>query len=125
MINGLEDTIPELDVQLEEADLRIMPHALNAAVDRMSTIILLSKDTDILFAMLYYVREIKTHGVQTIWMRAGLGNTTRNITIHTLTTKMWPPLSRPIHAIHALTGTDATSKSGTKAASAFTHSTVN
>ena len=50
VINGLEDTIPELDVQLEEADLRIMPHALNAAVDRMSTIILLSKDTDILVA---------------------------------------------------------------------------
>ena len=94
-----------------------MPHALNAAVDRMSTIILLSKDTDISVAMLYYVREIKTHGVQSIWMRGGVGNTTRYITIHTLTTKMWPPLSRTIAAIHALTGTDTTSKSGTKAAS--------
>ena len=117
MINALEDTIPELDLQLEEADLRIMPHALNAAVDGMSTIILLSNDTDILVAMLYFVREIKAHGGQTIWMRGGVGNTTRYIPIHTLATKMGPPLCKIIPAIHALTGTDATSKFGTKAAS--------
>ena len=50
-------------------------------------------------------------------MRGGLGNTTRYITIHTIATKIAPHLSIIIPAIHALTGTVATSKFGTKAAS--------
>ena len=49
-----------------------------------------------------------------LWMRAGIGDTTRYIPLHIIADRIGA-LSSVLPAVHALTGSDITSKFGTKA----------
>ena len=49
-----------------------------------------------------------------LWVKAGVGDSTRFIPLHTLAIRLWQDLCQVLPAVHALTGCDFTSKVGTK-----------
>ena len=113
----MQSRLPELNVKIEEADVRMIPHALHSVNKGASRIILLSNDTDVFVLGLHYWSLLKGHGLKELWIRAGVGNSTRHIPLHTLADKMNPDICKVILPVHHLTGCDSTSKLGTKAAS--------
>lgn len=52
--------------------------------------------------------------LQTLWIRAGSGKTTRNISLHFVADELGFELCSVLPALHHLTGADYTSKVGTK-----------
>lgn len=116
IINGCDVTLPDLDIEIEEADVRMIPHAVHAVNSGASRVVLLSNDTDVMVLGLHYWNILKGHGLKELWFRAGVGNTTRYIPLHTLGDRMGTQACKVLIAIHQLTGCDSTSKCGTKAA---------
>jgi hypothetical protein len=113
---GSIDSHPELDSDLEEADVRIIPHALHAARNGLQRLVVLSGDTDVFVLCLHFSNTLLSNGATEVWLRGGVGDKTRYIPIHVLADQMGQPLCETLPAVHALTGCDVTSKVGTKAA---------
>ena len=107
--------ILNLNVNIEEADERLIPHAIHAIMNGNSRIVILSSDTDVFVGALYFWNLFHSHGLKEFWMRAGVGDTTRYVPLHILGGKV-PNLCKVLPAAHALTGCDITSKVGTKLA---------
>ncbi|KAG1707506.1 Ankyrin repeat and death domain-containing protein 1A [Nymphon striatum] len=80
--------LPELDVEIEEADVRLIPHALHAANHGSTRIVILSNDTDVMVLALHYWDIFKHHGLKELWMRAGVGKTTRYVPLHILAERL-------------------------------------
>jgi len=106
--------VPDLDVNIEEADVRTIPHVLDATNCGANQVILLSNDTDVVVLGLHYWSIWKAHGLKELWIKAGLGTTARYIPLHTLAIRM--DTVQSYHPLHHLTGCDSTSKFGTKTA---------
>ena len=66
--------------------------------------------------MLYYWNYLQSAGLQELWIKAGVGDTTRFIPIHTVALRIGKELCQVLTALHALSGCDYTSKVGTKVA---------
>ena len=81
-------TLPEVNVKIEEADVRMIPHALHSVNEGASRVILLSNNTDIVVLGLHYRNLLKGHGLKEMWIRAGAGNSTRHIPLQTLAERM-------------------------------------
>lgn len=96
--------------------MRIIPHALHAVNCGATRVVLLSNDTDVMVLALHFWSILKGHGLKELWMRAGVGNTTRYIPLHCLGDKLGTPICKVLVPLHHLTGCDSTSKVGTKAA---------
>jgi len=79
--------VPDLDVNIEEADVRTIPHVLDATNCGVR-VLLLSNDTDVVVLGLHYWSILKAHGLKELWIKAGLGMTARYIPLHTLATRM-------------------------------------
>ena len=62
---------------------------------------------------LYFNTDLKTSGLSELWMRAGVGDSTRYIPLHLIFERK-TELCSVLSAIHILTGCDTTSKVGTK-----------
>ncbi len=105
---------PELDTNIEEADIRLIPHALHASSNGAERLVVLSNDTDVLVALLHHCMILRNHGLQELWMKAGIADTTQYIPVHTLAVKKSHDICRVLPAIHALSGCDSVSKFGTK-----------
>lgn len=114
VFNDISIQLPELNHRIEEADVRMIPHALHAVKGGASRTILLSNDTDVLVLGLHYWNLLRGYGLKELWIRAGVGNATRHIPLHTLAEKMDPEIRKVILPLHHLTGCDASSKFGTK-----------
>ena len=56
------------------------------------------------------------HNLKELWVRAGVGDTTRYVPLHTLFDRLGYQLCAVLPAVHSLTGCDTTSKVGTKKA---------
>ena len=89
-------------------------HFSNSEIKR---IVVLSQDTDVLVLFLYHWSALNSHGLEELWIKAGVADTSRYIPLHSLSAKIGPELCRILPAIHSLTGCDFTSKFGTKLAS--------
>lgn len=111
---GSNIEVPELNIDIEEADARIIPHAMHAVKARSQRIIVLSSDTDVFVLLLYYWDELHSCGLRELWVKTGVGDSTRFIPIHTLFTSVGKDLCKVLPAVHTLTGCDYTSKVGTK-----------
>ena len=109
-------SLPELDIAIEEADVRIIPHAMHVTTAGTTRLVVLSSDTDVLVLILYYWNLFHNHGLKELWVRAGSMDTIRYIPVHILAEKSTPGLCAVLPALHTLTGCDATSKFGTKPA---------
>ena len=111
--NGTVTHLSDLDIDIEESDERLVPHAMHAVKTGSVRIVLLSSDTDVFVLGLFFWKMLQSHGLAELWMRAGVGDTTRYIPLHTIGDKC-PELCQVLPAAHALTGCDITSKVGTK-----------
>jgi hypothetical protein len=63
---------PLLDSNIEEADLRLIPHCANNVMCGYKRIVVLSNDTDVLVLLLYFWNLMSTSGLNELWMRVGL-----------------------------------------------------
>ena len=115
--------ISALNVSLEEADVRLIPHALHASQNSVTRIVVLSADTDVIVLLLYYWRVLHTYGLQELWIKGGVGDSTRYIPIHILA-KLHESICPVIVTIHTITGCDLTSKVGAKSAALKAHPTI-
>ena len=103
----------KLVFDIEEADLRIIPHAIDCANNASKRLVILSNDTDVTIVTLYYWSILQSIGHQDCWVKFGVSNTTRYIPLHTLAERIGS-LTKFLPSVHALTGNDIISKFGTK-----------
>lgn len=106
---------PLLDSHIEEADVRLIPHCVNNCLCGYERIVVLSNDTDVLVLLCYFYNMMSSSGLKELWMRAGAGNTTRLIPVHKIADNV-QEICQVLPALHMLTGSDYTSKFGTKQA---------
>ena len=116
LFDGFVIGVPDLNIQIKEADLRLVLHALHAAQDGFKRIVILSQDTDVLILCLHNWISLTSYGLEELWVTAGLGDTLRYIPVHTLAIQLGATLCQVLPAVHTLTECDYTSKFGTKAA---------
>lgn len=115
--DGKISTVESLHMDIDEADERIIPHAMHAVRNRTERIVVLSPDSDVTVLLLYYWETLLSNGIiNELWVKAGVANTSRFIPLHTLSTQIGVELCHALPAIHTLTGCDYTSKFGTKTA---------
>jgi len=108
---------PDLDTDHEEADIQIIPHAVNVVRHScMIRIVILSSDTDVFIAAIYFYHLLAANELAELWLRRGVGDKTRFIPVHVIAVKVEKPMCEVLPATHALTCCDNTSKFGTKAA---------
>ena len=70
VMRDMNTLLSELDVHIEEADVRMIPHALNCGASR---VVILSKDTDGMVPGLHYWNLLKGHCLKELLMRVVLG----------------------------------------------------
>ena len=114
--NGKEDTLSHLQCTFEEADFRIPLHVLDSLKSGHRVCVVISNDTDVIVALLYHMPVFLQHNLKELWVRAGVGDTTRYVPLHTLFDRLGSNFCAVLPAIHSLTGCDITSKVGTKKA---------
>ena len=108
----------ELNITMEEAAARIVPHMMHAVTHGISRIIVLSADTDVFVLMVFYWNVLSSQGLSELWVKAGVGDSTRFIPIHVLAAQIGENFCQVLPVVHVLTGCDYTSKIGTKHAAA-------
>lgn len=108
--------LPHMQDSYEEADMRIPMHVLDSLKAGHTTCVVISNDTDVIVALLYHCPVFIQNGLEQLWVRAGVGDTTRYVPLHTLHRCLGHDLCSVLPALHSLTGSDITSKVGTKKA---------
>ena len=105
-------TIDDVNVDIEEADISIFPHAKYALKRGGKILVILSNDTDVIVGLIYHCYDL-LKGLKELWFRAGVGTTTRFIPVHVLVNNLGS-MCKQIPAMRCLTGHAANSKFGTK-----------
>ena len=80
-------TIDDVNVDIEEADIRLFPQAKYAVKRGVKKLVLLSNDTDVIVGLIYH--DLLKEGLKELWFRAGVGTTTRYIPVHVLVNILW------------------------------------
>ena len=86
----------------EEADTRIVLHAIHCSqVSACTSIVISASDTDVLLLLVSFYSEINRR----LWMVAGTSSKPKNIPVHAVVEKNFPSLDLRKHlvAFHALT----------------------
>ncbi len=76
--------LQELHVDAEEADSRIVPHAMHATTTGTKRIIVLSTDIDVAVILLFHWQRLKVHGLTELWVNTGVGGSARFVAVHEL-----------------------------------------
>jgi len=113
---GTENTLADLKSSFEEADLRILLHVLDCLKAGHKVCVVISNDTDVIVALFHQMPVFLQFGIEELWVRAGIGDSTRYVPLHTLSKRLGQRLCAVLPAVHSLTGCDITSKVGTKKA---------
>lgn len=87
---------------------------MHAVKQGYKCIIVISSDTDVFILLMCYWSEMNAHGLEELWVKTGVADSTRYIPIHILARKIGRDLHQVLPAVHTLTGCDYTSKVGTK-----------
>lgn len=103
-------------MSVEEADFRMMIHAKHASQHCFTKIALASAGTDVMVLALSHWPSLHQLGVHEMWVRTGVGDSTRLLPVHVIHKNMGQDLCSLLPAIHALSGSDYTRKVGTKKA---------
>ena len=80
----------DLALNLEEADQRIIPHLHKTVTEGCKKAIVLCNDTDVLALLLHYIHEFKPNGLSELWMKFGIGDSSRFIPLHFLASQLGP-----------------------------------
>ncbi|CAH1791050.1 unnamed protein product, partial [Owenia fusiformis] len=75
---------PCINKPIEEADTRMLPHIVDALKNNICRVSVISNDTDVFVMVLHYAEKLKDYGASEIWIRAGIGDSTRYLPMHTL-----------------------------------------
>ena len=78
----------DLASNLEEADVRIIPHLHTAVMHGCKRAIVLSNDTDVFALLLYYIHEFMSNGLSELWMKFGTDDTSRFIPLHLIASQI-------------------------------------
>ncbi|MES9880567.1 MAG: hypothetical protein ABW185_06755 [Sedimenticola sp.] len=108
--------IPELAGWIEEADDRLIPHAIWAVNNGCQRLVVISNDTDTVARMLRFIHMLPRDGLKELYVEFGTGEKRRLIPLHRMAERMGEPLCRVIVKAHVLSGDDVTSRIGTKLA---------
>ena len=95
----------ELRSDHEEADTRMMLHALHASADH-TLVVVQSPDTDVAMLCAYTYSSLHCNE---LWFRTGTKDKLRYIPMHQVARKLGPTLCSALPGFHALTGCDSTS----------------
>ena len=114
VMDGESVEMPDLCPDVEEADACIIPHAMHAVRSGIQRIVALSGDTDVFVLLMHYWGILHSEGLKELWVRAGVGDTTRYIPVHILAPRIGQELCYLLPLVHTLTGCDYTSKVGIK-----------
>ena len=106
--------INELKSELEEADIRLIPHISHSIQENHKRVVVISNHTDVGVLPIHYVAHFLQCGLVELWIRYGTGNKSRFLPIHHFAESLGQKLSSVILKAHILTGCDVTSKVGTK-----------
>ena len=106
LYEGSVTPIPQLESTQEEADIKIILHAMYAAaVDDCDKLIIHANDTDVVL-LLYHASSLHQAGLKEIWMRTSVDS---YLPIHELANHLGGGLCKALPFIHSLTGRDTTS----------------
>ena len=87
----------------EEADMRIPLHVLDS-IDVLNCIcVVISSDTDVIVTLLYHMKRFLNQGLKELWVRAGVGDTSRYIPIHVLHDRMGEDLYSVLYSLRDVT----------------------
>ena len=114
VMNGNSVEIPDMCQDVEEADALIIPHAMHSVKSEIQRIVVLSGDADVFVFLMHYWDNLHSEGLRGIWIRAGVGDSTRYIPVHMLAPRIGKELCYLLPLVHTLTGCDYTSKVGSK-----------
>jgi len=84
VMDGNSVEIPDLCAEVEDANARIIPHALHSVRSGMQHIVVLSGDTHVFVLLVHYWDILSSEGLRELWIRAGVGGSTRYIPVHIL-----------------------------------------
>lgn len=99
--------LPELYSTQEEADTRMVLHAIHLS-DRYQNIIVKSDDTDVLVLLIYYVSR-GLLGTASMFVHAGHGDRQRFVPVSRISKNLGTAVCESLPAYHALTECDTTS----------------
>ena len=74
--DGYSRDIPELCIDIEEGDTRIISYALHAVEHGIQRLVVLSPDTDVFELLLFYWDVLHEKGLYELWLKVGSGNFT-------------------------------------------------
>ena len=90
----------------EEADTRLMVHALHATSSGHRKIMIRSNDTDVVVLAISVASALQADEV---WVTFGSGKNVQNIPVHVIATSLGPDKATALPLFHALTGCDTVS----------------
>ena len=76
--------------------------------------IVVSNDTDVVVGLLYHMPFFLQHNLEELWVKAGIGDTTRFVPLLTIFKCIGEDLIAVLPAVHSLTVCDISTKTGTK-----------
>ena len=115
IVNDQHNIVSDLDCfSMEETDFRMIVHAQHAAAHGFTKLVFVTADTDVFIFCLFHWKRLHVIGIQELWIRTGIRDSTRIIPVQVLVETFSPEMCSVLPAVHALTGADYTSKFGTK-----------
>ncbi len=97
--------VKHLSVNHEEADTRMIVHAMDAVKLGYKRLLVMCRDTDVLLLLLYHLGALS---VET-WMISGTAKQRKCFPVHEIASHLDPAVIHNILGFHALTGCDTTS----------------
>ena len=111
-MDGSEAIRNELNSNLKEADLRIVPHVYECVISGTESVVVLSNNTDVVTLLFYYMPDFISEGLQELWVRDGAGIHKKFIPVHLIAEKLGNTLCKIVYEAHVLSGCDITSQVG-------------
>ena len=114
--------LDELNLQLEEADLRLIPHiGWDILTFKRKCITVISEDTDVLVLLLHYFESLTKLGLQFLYLQMGRGEKRRMLPVHKMYLNLGKDLCATVLKAHIGSGCDHLSKLGTKRSCLLAH----
>jgi hypothetical protein len=96
--------VEHLNSTHEEADTKIILHAVDAKVQNFYRVVMCTRDTDILLLLIHH------ETAQEVWMSSGTSKEKQFFPVSSVRASLRPEVISNILAFHALTGSDSTSQ---------------
>ncbi len=100
------ETLTHLRSSHEEADTRMVIHAVDASHQGYDRLVIQSRDTDVLVLLIHHKHRFPAE----VWMSAGTSKNPRFIPINNVVESLAPDIAVALPAYHAITGSDTTSQ---------------